>query len=66
MPQPNGLLLRSSCGGVSNAFSKSKMNVSICPPPDLVLDGERIAQFSAFIIEKFSFIFFVEFGLISN
>ena len=30
MPQPNSLLLRSSCGGVSNAFSKSKMNVSTC------------------------------------
>ena len=24
MPQPNSLLLRSSCGGLSNAFSKSK------------------------------------------
>ena len=31
-PQPNSLLLSSTCGGESNAFSKSKMNVSICPP----------------------------------
>ena len=29
MPQPDSLLLRS---GVSNAFSKSKINVSTCPP----------------------------------
>ena len=32
MPQPNSLLLRCSCGGMSNAFSKSRMNVSTCPP----------------------------------
>ena len=34
---PNCLLLRSSCGGVSNAFSKSKMNVSTCPPLSNIL-----------------------------
>ena len=37
MPQPNTLPLRSSCGGVSNAFSKSKMNVSTCPPLSKIL-----------------------------
>ena len=37
MPQPNSLLLRSSCVGVSNAFSKSKMNVSTCPPLSKIL-----------------------------
>ena len=37
MPQPNSLLLRSSCGGVLNAFSKSKMNVSTCPPLSKIL-----------------------------
>ena len=31
IPQLNNLLLRSSWGGVSNAFSKSNMNVSTCP-----------------------------------
>ena len=30
IPQLNNLLLRSSWGGVSNAFSKSNMNVSTC------------------------------------
>ena len=32
MPQLNSLLLRSSWGGVSKAFSKTKMDVSTCPP----------------------------------
>ena len=32
MPQPNSLLLMSICVGVSNTFSKSRMNVSTCPP----------------------------------
>ena len=31
IPQLNNLFLRSSWGGVSNAFSKSNMNVSTCP-----------------------------------
>ena len=31
IPYLNNLLLRSSWGGVSNAFSKSNMNVSTCP-----------------------------------
>ena len=30
-PSLNNLLLRSSWGGISNAFSKSNMNVSTCP-----------------------------------
>ena len=35
--ETNSLLLRTSCGGVSNAFSKSRMNVSTCPPLSKIL-----------------------------
>ena len=37
MPQPNSLILKSSCGRVSKAFSKSKMNVSTYPPLSKIL-----------------------------
>ena len=37
MPYLNSLHLRSSWGGVSNAFSKSNINVATCPPLSKIL-----------------------------
>ena len=37
LPYPYSLHLSSSCGGVSKAFSKFKINVSTCPPLSKIL-----------------------------
>ena len=43
----HSLLVSSSCGGVSNAFSKSKMKVSICPPLSKILTQSFITAWTS-------------------